>query len=184
MPNQIGYTDTVGPYFSDVTTTFKATFNIQALSANRTYTWPDSAGTVTLLGNTTTGSGSVVLATAPTLSSPVVGTQTAGDASTKAASTAFVQAARGAFYGTSTDAANTYTATITGATLNAGNLFAIKFTNAMTGAATLNINGLGAKPIVLPTGAAISGTQGSANQTSLLVYDGTSFVFVVQPNNA
>lgn len=40
-----------------------------------------------------TGTGKVVLDTAPTLTNPVVGTQTAGDNSTKAASTAFVQAA-------------------------------------------------------------------------------------------
>lgn len=43
---------------------------------------------------TTTGSGSTaVLATAPTMTNPVVGTQSLGDNSTKAASTAFVQAA-------------------------------------------------------------------------------------------
>lgn len=41
----------------------------------------------------TTGSGSVVLATAPTMTSPVVGTQSQGDASTKAASTAYVDTA-------------------------------------------------------------------------------------------
>lgn len=37
-----------------------------------------------------TGSGSLVFANAPTLTNPIVGTQTAGDNSTKAASTAFV----------------------------------------------------------------------------------------------
>lgn len=43
---------------------------------------------------TTTGSGSTaVLATAPTMTNPVVGTQSLGDNSTKAASTAFVQSA-------------------------------------------------------------------------------------------
>lgn len=137
------------------------------------------------LSDGVTGSGgAVVLATGPTLSNPVVGTQSAGDASTKAASTAFVQAAKGAWYGTTADVANTYTATITGATLNAGNLFAILFAHHPTGAATLNINGLGAKAIVLPTGAAIAGAQGADNQLALMVYDGTSFVYVVQPNNA
>lgn len=40
-----------------------------------------------------TGTGVAVFGTAPTLSNPVVGTQTYGDNSTKAASTAFVQAA-------------------------------------------------------------------------------------------
>jgi hypothetical protein len=42
---------------------------------------------------TTTGSGSVVLATAPTMSNPVVGTQSQGDNSTKGASTAYVDVA-------------------------------------------------------------------------------------------
>lgn len=42
---------------------------------------------------TTTGSGSVVLATAPTLSNPVVGTQSQNDNSTKGASTAYVDLA-------------------------------------------------------------------------------------------
>lgn len=40
-----------------------------------------------------TGTGSLVFASAPTLTNPVVGTQTAGDNSTKAASTAYVDAA-------------------------------------------------------------------------------------------
>lgn len=42
---------------------------------------------------TTTGTGSVARATAPTLSNPIVGTQSQGDASTKAASTAYVDTA-------------------------------------------------------------------------------------------
>lgn len=44
-----------------------------------------------------TGSGSLVFGTAPTLSNPVVGTQSSGDNSTKAASTAFVVEARAIF---------------------------------------------------------------------------------------
>ncbi len=43
-----------------------------------------------------TGSGALVFGTSPTLSNPVVGTQSPGDNSTKAASTAFVQAAASA----------------------------------------------------------------------------------------
>jgi hypothetical protein len=46
----------------------------------------------TTLGNTTTGSGNIVLSSAPTLVNPVVGTQAANDNSTKAASTAYVDA--------------------------------------------------------------------------------------------
>lgn len=52
-------------------------FNFPATSATRTYTWPDANGTVTLLGNTSTGSGSVVLATSPTLVTPVLGAASA-----------------------------------------------------------------------------------------------------------
>jgi hypothetical protein len=50
---------------------------------------PESASE---LSDGTTGSGSIVLATGPTLSNPVVGTQSSGDNSTKAASTAYVDA--------------------------------------------------------------------------------------------
>lgn len=42
---------------------------------------------------TTTGTGAVVLASAPTMANPVVGTQTQGDNSTKAASTSYVDTA-------------------------------------------------------------------------------------------
>lgn len=66
-----------------------------ALTISTTISSPVLAGNGTAIAaGTTTGSGStVVLATAPTMTNPVVGTQSAGDNSTKAASTAFVQAA-------------------------------------------------------------------------------------------
>jgi hypothetical protein len=88
------------------------------------------------------------------------------------------------FYGETSSAANTYAVTITGAALSAGNVFAIKFDHAPTGAATLNVNALGAKPIVVATGAAIAGAQGSDGQIATMIYDGTSFIYVVSPNNA
>jgi hypothetical protein len=89
MANTLKYTDGTGPAFADDTTGFTSTINVQSLTASRTIVLPDADGTVTLAGNTTTGSGSVVLATAPTMTNPVVGTQSAGDNSTKAASTAY-----------------------------------------------------------------------------------------------
>jgi hypothetical protein len=46
-------------------------------SATRTVTFPDASGTLTLLGNTSTGSGSVVLATSPTLTTPTIGAASA-----------------------------------------------------------------------------------------------------------
>ena len=90
------------------------------------------------------------------------------------------------FYGETTDAANTYTATIAGATLANGTIFAIKFDHAPTGAATLNVNGLGAHAIVLPNGNAIADTQGVDGQINWMVYDlaNTRFVLSVTPNNA
>lgn len=65
-----------------------------ALTLTTTVNSPALAGNGTAIAAaTTTGSGStVVLATAPTMTNPVVGTQSLGDNSTKAASTAFVQA--------------------------------------------------------------------------------------------
>ncbi len=47
-------------------------------AATKSVTFPDADGTVTLLGNTSTGSGSVVLATSPTLVTPLLGTPTSG----------------------------------------------------------------------------------------------------------
>ena len=48
------------------------TFDHTATAA-RTITFPDVTGTATILGNTSTGSGSVVLATSPTLVTPTLG---------------------------------------------------------------------------------------------------------------
>lgn len=50
------------------------------------------------LSNAVTGTGNMVLSSAPTLSSPVVGTQTQGDNSTKGASTAYVDALYKPYY--------------------------------------------------------------------------------------
>jgi len=46
-------------------------------NALRTWTLPDASGTISVLGNAVTGSGSVVLATSPTLVTPVLGVATA-----------------------------------------------------------------------------------------------------------
>src|SRR3989344_1262948 len=52
-------------------------FTGASTSGTRTITFPDASGTATLLGNTSTGSGSVVLATSPTLTTPTIGAATA-----------------------------------------------------------------------------------------------------------
>ncbi len=63
------------------TSTLPATNNFKLTGAStggtRTITMPDASGTMTLLGNASTGSGSVVLATSPTLVTPVLGSATA-----------------------------------------------------------------------------------------------------------
>jgi hypothetical protein len=71
---------------------------ITALTADVTAAGPGSvAATVAKIQGTTvsgtTGSTNVVFSSAPTLSNPVVGTQSQGDSSTKAASTAYVDTA-------------------------------------------------------------------------------------------
>lgn len=48
-----------------------------ATTAARTWTLPDVTGTITVLGNTTTGSGSIALATSPTFVTPVLGVASA-----------------------------------------------------------------------------------------------------------
>lgn len=60
-------------------TTKQVVFSLAGLTTvtTRTITVPDANGTMTLLGNTSTGSGAVVLATSPTLVTPVLGVATA-----------------------------------------------------------------------------------------------------------
>ncbi len=53
MANIFKYTDATGPAWVDGTTTFTATFGFQSLAANRTYTFPDAAGTIALTSNIT-----------------------------------------------------------------------------------------------------------------------------------
>ena len=54
MANIFKYTDAVGPAWVDGTSGFTITFNVQTPTQSRTFTWPDAAGTVALIGNTGT----------------------------------------------------------------------------------------------------------------------------------
>ena len=72
---------------------------------------------------------------------------------------------------------NTYVATLTPALTSLSptlRLF-VRFTNANTGAATLNMNSLGAKPIVKNVSTALATGDILAGQILCLAYDGTSF---------
>ncbi len=49
-------------------------FAFPTTSASRTVTWPDADGTVSLLGNSSTGSGAIVLQTSPAITTPKITT--------------------------------------------------------------------------------------------------------------
>jgi len=71
---------------------------------------------------------------------------------------------------------NTYTVTIAGFTAYASTrILAIKFTNSNTGAATLNVNGIGPIAIKKEVSADLVSGDIDSGQVFLLVYDGTNF---------
>ena len=71
---------------------------------------------------------------------------------------------------------NTYTVSISGiSSLTEGLSIKVKFTNANTGTATLNVNSLGAKSIVKSNGNALSSGNIKAGQICHLVYTGSNF---------
>lgn len=77
----------------------------------------------------------------------------------------------------STSAANTYTASLSPAPLSytTNMAFTITFTNANTGAATLNLNALGAQAIKRLDGTALQANDIVAGMIGFLVYNGTNF---------
>jgi hypothetical protein len=60
----------------------------------------------------------------------------------------------------------------------AGLTVVMKVANANTGASTLNVNSLGTKNILTPSGGALSSGTLSANAIVMVVYDGTQFILV------
>jgi hypothetical protein len=122
MANTLKYTNATGPAFVDGTTGFTATFNVQSLLADRTYTWPDAAGTVTLGGNTFTGTGTVVRDTSPTIATPTLtGTVNASTGDFKVSTAGkglFVKEGSNAKQGTATLVTGVATVTNTSVTAN------------------------------------------------------------------
>lgn len=86
----------------------------------------------------------------------------------------------GAIYAASTTAANTYTATLSPVPPSYTNAMGvlIKFTNANTGAATLNLNTLGAKSIKRLDGSDLLSGDIYAGMFALMFYDGTNFQLI------
>jgi hypothetical protein len=82
--------------------------------------------------------------------------------------------------GATASGTDTYSATITPAITAyvEWQRFYIKFTNANTGASTINLNSLGAKSIVKNGSTALSASDINAGQILCLVYDGTNFQIV------
>jgi Chaperone of endosialidase len=60
----------------------------------------------------------------------------------------------------------------------AGLTVVMKVANANTGASTLNVNSLGVKNILTPSGGALSSGTLAANAIVMVVYDGTQFILV------
>jgi hypothetical protein len=80
-------------------------------------------------------------------------------------------------YGVTAGTGAIYTVTLSPApTLTAGLRVTLKFHLANTGAATLNVNGLGAKSILKSNGSALSAGNIKLNSVYTLVYDGSNFI--------
>ena len=92
--------------------------------------------------------------------------------------------ATGGMQGGTASGTDTYAVTIAGVTAyNTNDAYAIGFTNANTGASTLNINGLGAVNIAKNNIVPIIGGDIAANQQFIAIYDGTNFqILGVAPN--
>jgi len=92
--------------------------------------------------------------------------------------------ATGGMQGGQATGTDTYTVSIAGVTAyNLNDAYAIGFTNANTGASTININGLGAVNIAKNNTVPIIGGDIAANQQFVAIYDGTNFqILGVAPN--
>ena len=75
-------------------------------------------------------------------------------------------------YSVTSGTSSAYTVTIAGATLTEGTMILVRFNVANAANATLDVNGLGSKPIYY-RGAAISSNRAPANSVIALVYDTT-----------
>lgn len=89
----------------------------------------------------------------------------------------FIKQTGAQIYAASSQGNDTYVITLTPtpASLTAGMVVVFKADVANTGAATLNVNSLGAAAIVRPNGDALSDSDIRAGQVAIVVYDGTNW---------
>jgi hypothetical protein len=88
-------------------------------------------------------------------------------------------------YGVTASGTDTYTATVSSSVVTyvTGQHFLILFTNGNTGAATINLNGNGAKSIVKNGSTALGAGDIGANTFHIIAYDGTNFQLLTQDDN-
>lgn len=124
------------------TLTLSNTMTLAAGADGQTFTFPATGGTVTVLGNTTTGTGSIVRATSPALVTPDIGVATATSVNKVA-----------------------ITAPATSATLTLAN----GSTLATTGAFSITLNATGATSLDLPTSGAVTALGNASTGTGSVV---------------
>ena len=155
-----------------------------ALSSGTTF----PAAVSTALAQAPTGTGALALANAPTLVNPVVGTQSSSDNSTRAASTAYVQAALTAFLAaypqttvSTKSAAYTITTSDNNSLIVAG-AYPMTLPSAPAGAFRVTILSSATGTTILPNGNTVNLASGATSSTILLpaagdfvtlVWDGT-----------
>lgn len=157
-------------------------FFTNANTVARTYTFQDRNGTIAddtdlalkadLAGPTLTG--------VPKAPSASATTNTVQIATTEMVQGRSILAAYGTATGTDTYSVSTSPAyTIAGVAADAGKVILVRFTNANSGASTLDVGGGGAKAIVRRDNAtALSAADIAADSTYYLVYNGTAWVLL------
>ena len=169
LPGVAGVAGPAGPAGPNTVSTSTSTNITGILAGNGTTVQEAQMNTNKLLGRSTAGVGDIEelsIGTGLSLSAGTLSSTSVGLAS-------------GISSGT-----DTYTTTIANVTGYVTNdTYVIKFTNGNTGAATININGLGAKALVKNTGSALVGGDISVGQEMIIIYDGTNFqVLGIAPN--
>lgn len=153
--------------FKNALNTFTSFFT-NSNTAARTYTFPDKDLTV---------AGIVDIPTVDSVATINTGTDNAGFVSALGLEGSKYLTQAGAKISCTASGTDTYTGTLSPAitALTSGQRFFIMFTNANTGAATLNLNSLGAAALKKNGTAALAAGDIPAGSIALVMYDGTNF---------